>query len=154
MCDPISLAAIAVVTTTASVVGQAQAAKATNKAINQQNNAAQKQIDQSTTAEINDRLREARREQGRIAVAAGEAGLSLSSGSVEGLLYDSAQQASLSNDRSLANRESRKLATAAEAQARLQSTPTVLGAGLQIAAAGLSAYGGAKARQANTGSGS
>ncbi|MCR5870677.1 MULTISPECIES: hypothetical protein [unclassified Sphingomonas] len=103
----------------------------------------EKEIDRAATAEINDRLREARREQGRIMVAAGEAGLNLESGGIEALLIDSAQQAGLSNSRSLANRESRKDAARTEAQARMSSRPTALGAGLQIALSGGSAYAGA-----------
>ncbi len=141
------MAAIAVVSTAASVVGQIQAANHQADAINAQNTERKKQIDQAATAEINDRLREARREQGRITVAAGEAGLNLNSGGVEALLVDSAQQAGLADSRSLANRESRKAASNADAQAQMPSMPTVLGAGLQIVAAGASAYAGAKSRQ-------
>jgi hypothetical protein len=132
------------VATGASVIGQNQAAAAQTKAINHQNDVRQHQIDQAATAEINDRLREQRREQGRIAVAAGEAGLSLQSGSVETLLMDSAQQANLANSRSLANRESRKLASAADAQAQIPSHATALGAGIQIASAGAKTYAAAK----------
>lgn len=153
MCDPVTLTVIAVASAASSVIGQVQSANAANKAINAQNLSRQKEIDRSTSAEINDRLREARREQGRIAVAAGEAGLQLESGSVEGLLFDSAQQAELSNDRSLANRESRKAAANAEAQAHMTSKPTVLGAGLQIGLAGGSAYGRADAAKTKTGNG-
>lgn len=155
MCDPISLAAIAVVSTAVQVVGASQAAKQQAKAINKANATKQHEIDQAATAEINDRLREARREQGRIAVAAGEAGLSLSSGGVESLLLDSAMQAELANDRSLANRESRKKSAAAEAQVMMPSRATTLGAGLQIALAGGKAYMGASGQQkaASRGSG-
>ena len=142
MCLPAAAAAVvlAAAAAAASVVSQIQSAKAQTKAINAQNDARQKEIDQAATGEINDRLREARREQGRIMVAAGEAGLNLSSGSVENLLMDSAMQAELSNDRSLANRESRKKAAAAEAQALIPSRPTALGAGLQISLAAAKAY--------------
>jgi hypothetical protein len=128
------------------VISENQAAKAQSRALNAQNEQRQREIDRATTAEINDRLREKRREQGRIAVAAGEAGLSLQSGSVEALLMDSAQQAELSNDRSLANRESRKLAAAADAQAQVPSRTTTLGAGLRIASAAASAGISAKKR--------
>ena len=79
-------------------------------------------------------------------VAAGESGLNLDSGAVETLLYDSAAQAGLANERSLANRESRRAAADAEAQRAMPSKPTVLGAGLQIALAGGQAYAGATNR--------
>lgn len=143
MCDPISLAVVAVAATATSVIGQVQGAKAQTKAIQQSLNVKSAQIDDASTAEINDRLREARREQGRITVAAGESGLNLNSGGIETLLMDSATQAGLSNDRSLANRESRRTAADAEAQSMVPSRPTALGAGLQIAFAGANAYGGA-----------
>lgn len=147
MCDPLSMAAIAVVGTGAQVIAQNQAASAANKALDAQNKVRKEEIDKAATAEINDRLREARREQGRILVAASQAGLSLSSGGIESLLLDSTMQAKLANDRSLANRESRKKASDAETQANYRSSSTLLGAGLQIASAGASAFAGAKAAQ-------
>ncbi|SKB49803.1 virion core protein, T7 gp14 family [Sphingopyxis flava] len=149
MCIPAVAAAalVAAGTTAVSVVANNQAAKAANKALNQQNIARKKEIDRAATAEINDRLREMRREQARIVVAAGESGLSLNSTSVEALLLDSMMQAELANDTSLANRESRKLASDAETQSRMQAKTTLLGAGLQIGLAGGSAALGASGRQ-------
>ena len=52
---------------------------------------------------------------------------------------DNAVQASLSNERSLANRASSLDAAAAEGQSQMPSSPTLLGAGLQIAMAGAGA---------------
>lgn len=128
-----------------------QAASATNKALNQQNAVRKTEIDQAATAEINDRLRAMRREQARIQVAAGESGLSLGSQSVEALLQDSLMQAKLANDQSLANRESRKRASDAETQSRLQAKTTALGAGLKIGlAAGGAAFGQAAQTNAAT----
>jgi len=141
------LAVAAVAATATSVIGQVQTANAQAKAINNQLAVKKEEINDSATAEVNDRLREARREQGRIMVAAGESGLSLESGAVETLLRDSATQASLSNSRSLANRESRLVAADAEAQRAMPSKPTVLGAGLQIGLAGANAYAGASNRK-------
>ena len=146
MCNPLALAAVAVVSTATSVISQVQTANAQAKAINNQLAVKSKEIDQSATAEINDRMREARREQGRIVVAAGESGLNLESGAIETLLRDSATQATLSNERSLANRESRRVATDAEAQRAMPSKPTLLGAGLQIALAGANSYAGSTNR--------
>lgn len=146
MCDPITIAVgLAVATTAVSVVGQIQSANAANKAIKAQYKARDKQIDQATTQEINDRLRQARREQGRITVAAGESGLNTESGVVNALLQDAAMQATLSNQTSLANRESRKEANRTEANSAMVSKPTALGAGLQIALAGANAAQGAGA---------
>jgi len=148
MCLPAAIAipvALATATAAVSVVGQIQSANAQAKAIRAQHDAKQKEVDQAASAEINARLRQARREQGRIMVAAGESGLNTSSPVIEGLLADSAMQATLSNQQSLANRESRKRATTAEANALMPSKPTLLGAGLQIALSGASAAQGAGA---------
>lgn len=136
---PMIAIGLAVATTAVGVVGQIQSANAANKAIQKQHDAKQREIDLTAAAEINDRLRAARREQGRIMVAAGESGLNTSSGAVEALLTDAAMQATLANERSLANRESRKLATTAEANAAMVTKPTALGAGLQIALSGANA---------------
>lgn len=156
MCIPAVAAAalIAGATQAVGIVAANQQAKAYNRAVNQQNQTRKKEIDQAATAEINDRLREMRREQARIVVAAGEAGLSLQSTSVESLLMDSMMQAELSNDRSLANRESRKLASDAEAQSKMQAKTTLLGAGLQIGlAAGGAALGASNRSRAATNAG-
>ena len=140
MCDPISIGiGVAVAASAVSVVGQIQSANAANASIRAQAKTKKKEIDEAATQQINDRLREARREQGRIMVAAGESGLNTSSPVVMGLLQDAEMQAELANQTTLANRESRKQATTAEADALMQSKPTVLGAGLQIALAGANA---------------
>ena len=110
-----------------------------NKAIEAQRNAKNHEIDLAASEQISARLREARREQGRIMVAAGESGLNTSSPVIQGLLTDASMQATLSNQESLANRASRRRATDAEANAAMVSKPTALGAGLQIALAGASA---------------
>lgn len=144
MCLPAvaAVALAAAATTAVGVIQQNQAAKAYNKNLNSQNALRKEEIDKAATAEINDRLRAKRREQSRIMVAAGEAGLSLSSGGVEGLLMDSAMQAELSADRSLANRESRRASSDAATQSQMQSKYTALGAGLKIGmAAGSAALG-------------
>lgn len=149
MCLPAVAAAalIAGATQAVGVISANQQAKAANAALNQQNTVRKQEVDKAATAEINARLREMRREQSRIMVAAGEAGLSLQSGSVESLLMDSAMQAELANDASLANRESRKLASDAETQSRMQAKTTLLGAGLRI---GLAAGGAAMGQSART----
>lgn len=130
---PVALAAAG---TAVEVIGQIQTANAANAAIKAQQKIQAEQINQQTAQEVTDRLREARRDMGRIMVAAGESGLSLDSGSVKALENDAAMQASLSNETSLANRESRLDASVADANAKMVAKPTLLGAGLQI---GLSA---------------
>jgi hypothetical protein len=56
-------------------------------------------------------------------------------------------QATLANETSLANRESRKDAALAEANSNMVSKPTLLGAGLQIALAGANAAAGRRGLQ-------
>lgn len=123
------------------MVGQINSANKASARLQAQHDAKQKELDQATSQEINDRLRQARREQGRIMVAAGESGINTASPVIQGLLTDSAMQATLSNQTSLANREARSRSITAEANAMMPSKPTVLGAGLQI---GLSAANAAQ----------
>ncbi|MCW2369931.1 hypothetical protein [Sphingobium sp. B11D3D] len=124
------------------MIGQANAANAQARAINAQLEIVQEENRLTASAEMFDRMRAARREQARIRVAAGEAGLGLTSGSIGQLLVDSAMQADLSNQRSIANRESRDAAAVAEATSQMSyvQKPTALGAGLQIGAAASSAW--------------
>lgn len=126
------------VTTAASTAAQIKSAKAQTKALNEQAKVVREENRQVATAETFDSMRAARREQARIRTAAGEAGLSLASGSVESLLRDSAMQGELNRDRILANLESRNTAAQAETSSALSriQKPTALGAGLNIAAAG------------------
>jgi len=141
MCHPLAYAALAVTTTAASVVSEVKAAKRQNAVIEQQLTTAIKEVKEQEAAEINDRLREARREQGRIRVAAGEAGLQLG-GSVAALLQDSTMQAALYEDRVKQNARHKTDALIAEANSaysRVQQ-PTVFGAGLRIASAGVQGY--------------
>jgi hypothetical protein len=148
MCLPAAIAipiAIAAATTAVSVVGQIQAANHANAQMKAQLAVEDKQINQAAAQEIDNRLRQARREMGRIMVAAGESGLSLDSGSVKALEEDAGMQASLANEQSLANRESRLDAAAAQANSQAVSKPTLLGAGLQIVLSGASAAANAGA---------
>ena len=155
MCEPTVAAAIAlgvssVASTTASVIGQAKAAKAQAKALNDQFAAVAEENRLAASAEMFDRDRAARREQARIRTAAGEAGLALSSGAIEHLLLDSAMQNELANQRSLANRESRDAAALAETTSMMSRVqkPTPLGAGLQIGSSAVSAWTGIREAQA------
>lgn len=146
MCDPITAAVVvgvtSVVGTTANVIAQTKAANRQADAINAQLEQVQQANREAASAEMFDRQRAARREQARIRVAAGEAGLGLNSGSIGQMLMDSAMQADLAHQRSIANRESRDLAAQSEAESMMSQVqkPTLLGAGLQIGSAAASAW--------------
>lgn len=125
-----------------------QSAKAQQKTIDSQLATQQQEIRVAEVSELNERQRVARKEQARIKVAAGEAGLNIG-GSVEALLKDSLFQNQLANERTRLNAESQQRSAAAEANSmssRIQS-PTILGAGLRIATAGAQGYYGGKSIQ-------
>lgn len=153
MCDPVSLsialAVTAVAQTAGSVIAQSKNAKAQTRAINAQQERVAEENRDAASAELFDQMRGARREQGKIRVAAGEAGLGLNGGSIEGLLFDSAMQMEMQGSRTLANLESRQAANNAEAESMLSQVqkPTALGAGLQIGGAALSGFAGYKNAQ-------
>lgn len=146
MCDPLTAAivsgVIGVVQTGASVIAAGKTAAAQEKAIREQNARVSEENRVKASTEMFDQTRAARREQAAIRVAAGEAGLSLNSGSVEALLLDSAAQLEMANSRSIANLESRQSAITAETESMLSQVqkPTLLGAGLQIAGAAASGW--------------
>lgn len=133
--------------TGAKIVTDIKSANAQTSALREQMAITKKEAGDEASAELFDRMREGRREAGKVRAQAGESGLSLTSGSVEALLLDSAMQTELSSDRTLSNLESRHRANIAEAgslASRIQK-PTVLGAGLQLGAAAASAYSGVSA---------
>jgi hypothetical protein len=135
------MTALAVASTAASIVTETKAAKTQERAIRTQLEQSNKEINQKATAEVNDRQRATRREQARIKVAAGEAGLQLG-GSIDLLLQDSLMQGGLSNERTAQNRENELLSANAEANSMLSRVekPTLLGAGLRLATAGMQGY--------------
>ncbi len=132
-------------TAAAGAVAQTKTANRQTDAINRQRTVVREETRQQATSEIFDRMRAGRREQGKIRAAAGQAGLSMSSGgSIENLLLDSAMQMEMASDRTIANMESRHRANEAEADSMLSriQKPTALGAGLQIASAAASGWSG------------
>jgi len=134
---------IAVVGAATETISQIQSAKAQTKAIDTQLAQQQQQIETQRVGELNERQRTARKEQARIKVAAGQAGLNIG-GSVESLLNDSLMQNMLATERTNLNADNAQEASAAEANSmysRIQE-PTILGAGLRIATAGAQAYYG------------
>lgn len=156
MCLPAAIlipVALAAATTAVSVVGQVQAANAANAGIKEAYAHKQAQINEQAADQINARLREMRRNEARIQVAAGGAGLSLESGSIRALQTDAEMQAGLANENSMANRESSSIAARDEANNAMAPKPTLLGAGLQIGLSGLNAAVGAGAFKGGPGGG-
>lgn len=157
MCDPVTASIVVgvtmVATTAASIVTQNQQAKVQERAIKDQLKVSNEEDRAVATGEMFDNMRAARREAGKTRAAAGEAGLSLDSGSVENLLMDSAMQSELKNDRTLANLESRHNAHVAEANSMMSKIQhdNWLTGGLKLAAAGASAYAGVANAQAKAG---
>ncbi|MFN3573628.1 MAG: hypothetical protein ACK4TR_08885 [Phenylobacterium sp.] len=135
------MATLAVAGTAANLYADAKSAKAQEAAIREQLAALEAESRETETAEVNDRLRAMRKEQARVRVAAGEAGLQLG-GSIELILKDSLMQAGLSNERSRANANRERVSGRAEANSMLSrvSSPTALGAGLQLTTAGVSGW--------------
>lgn len=151
MCEPVTImTTLAVASTAAGIVSQVQSAKRQEAAIREQLAFTEEEINAKASGEVNDRLREARREQARIKVAAGEAGLKLG-GSIDLLLQDSLMQAGLANERTLGNRERELRAARQEANSMLSRVekPTLLGAGLQLASAGMQGYAAGTSMQIN-----
>lgn len=143
MCEPVTIAAaLAVASAAAGSMAQIKSAKNQTAAINAQQKVVREENRQVASAELFDEMRATRREQAKIRTTAGEAGLSLSSGSVEGLLMDSAMQGEMSRDRVLANLESRNTAAYAETSSALSriQKPTALGVGLNVANAAASGW--------------
>lgn len=141
------MSAVTIASQAATAISAAKAAKRQTKAIRQQMQVAAEETKREASADLFDQMRATRREQGRIRTAAGEAGLSLTSGSVEAMLMDSAMQGELRGDRTIANMEARHRANTAEGESMLSQVqkPTLLGAGLQIAGSALQGYSTAKA---------
>lgn len=156
MCDPVTAAVVVGVTTVAStgaqLIAASKNAKAQERAIREQQAIEREETRQLATSQLFDDMRAARREQAKIRSAAGEAGLSLASGSIEGLLMDSAMQMELSRDRTIANMESRHRANTAAAESALSQVqkPTALGAGLSLASAAASGWSGVQQAKIQT----
>lgn len=141
---PVAIAAgiASVASTAAGIVVQNKQAKAQAKALRSELEFAKEENQRDASAELFESMRQARREQGRMRTQAGEAGLSLASGSVEAMLMDAAMQGELRNDRSLSNMESRHRADIGQAKSMASriSKPTALGAGLQMGSSALGAW--------------
>jgi hypothetical protein len=139
------MAALAVASTAASIFTEVQTANAQNKAISNELQQQNQQVQTQQVAAINDRAMQARKEQGRIEVAAGESGLQLSSGSVENQLMDSAMQQKLANEAIGVNADNQRAANTAEANRYYSDVqkPSIIGAGLRLVSSGVSGYSAA-----------
>jgi len=147
MCGPLALAALTFASTAASVATQISSANHQISAIKSMYGEQQKQIGLQEGAEISDSLRQARRDQSKIAVASSQAGLNLS-GSVDTLLQDAGMQAALRNERTDLNADISRQQARDSALNNLSrvNKPTALSAGLQIASATANTYFGAKGK--------
>lgn len=142
MCDPISIGiGLAVATTTASVVGQMQQSKAMAKAINAQSEQQADEIRDRATAETFDRTVQTFERIGAQRVAGAERGVNDASRTMQmatdAILFDY----DFDNTRTLQNAENAQKARISETNSQLAraSGPSLLGAGLQIVAAGVKA---------------
>lgn len=143
MCEPTTiLAATAVLGTAANTVAQIQQAKANNKALEQQSIQQAEEIKDQSEQKMLDRARAARRERADARVAGSESGINLGSGTFEALLADSLMQQA--NDNAVTSKNQRLSQKARVAQTRsnmaANGSPSILGAGLQIGAAGVQGY--------------
>lgn len=142
MCDPVTMAGIAIAGSAVQAYSGYQQANAANRAAEQQ---AQVQADEyaaSRDQQIAERVKQARRERGRLRVAAGEAGVG--GASVEAQLANSFGQQN--QDIAIIQKQGgfteRAIGTELKSvAARNRFSP--LSAGLQIAGAGASAYSAA-----------
>jgi hypothetical protein len=136
------MAALAVASTAVSVISEVQSAQAQNKAIGAELRQGYQQVAEQQASQMNDRAREARKEHGRMMVAAGEAGLQLSSGSVEAMLLDSEMQKQLAdaNIRTNAEHQDQNLTGEANRMYSQVQQPSIIGAGLRLVSSGVSGY--------------
>jgi hypothetical protein len=140
MCDPISIG-LAVVSTTLSVAGQIKQSKAMARAINAQSEQQADEIRDRASAEMFDRSVETFERIGMQRVAGASRGLNDASRSLQmandAILFDY----DFDNARTMLNAENAQKARLSETRSQLAraSRPTLLGAGLQIATAGVKA---------------
>ncbi|WP_406853358.1 hypothetical protein WEU32_06890 [Brevundimonas sp. BH3] len=142
------MAVVAVASTAMTMVSEYQSAKHQMAAIDQQLAQAQKQVETSRVAELNDRQRVARKEAARVKVAAGQQGLNIT-GSVTSMLNDSLMQNQLAKERINLNAENEEGAAIAEANSMYSRVerPTALGAALKLGMSGAQGYYSGKSMQ-------
>lgn len=147
-------ATLGVASAGASFIQQAVTANSQNKAITDQLAQGQEQVKEQQASQLEQRQREGWKEQGRMQVAAGEAGLQLSSGSIESMLMDSQMQTSLDggNINLNAEHQDQNLASEAGRYYSMVNNPSIIGSGLRLISSGLSGFnsGTANALKKNT----
>jgi hypothetical protein len=142
MCNPIVPAVLLAGATAAQVVGQMKVAKAQAKAINEQSAVRAEEIQDAATAELVDRQIETFQRIGQARVVGASRGLNDASRVLEqttqAILFDNDFDAA----RIEKNAETQQRARLAETKSALAgaSRPSLLGAGLQIIAAGAQGY--------------
>lgn len=140
MCNPLALGIVMAAGAAAQSYSQYSAGKAQASYLKEQYEAQQDQLDAQASAEANEAARKARRERARIAVAAGEAGVS--GNSFEAQLHNSLFQQQ--NQLALVNYNQTQAKAASQDQLNSALSgiqmPTALGAALQIGTAFASGY--------------
>ena len=150
MCDPVTLTTLAIATTGYSIYQTNEAAKNQFQAQQQRTEAALEEQATQATEEIGARMKEYRKVRARARVAGGESGAQGQSFAVglNQMLQDQDEDVALvSKNLSLGSRSTILDLASANASVR---TVSGLEAGLQIGAAGASAYAGAKKAQGST----
>lgn len=142
MCPPVIAAGLAIATATASVVGQIKQSKAMAKAINAQSEQRADEIRDQASAEMFDRSVDTFERIGMQRVAGASRGLNDASRTMQlandAILFDY----DFDNTRTAQNAANAQKARLVDTRSQLAraSRPTLLGAGLQIASSGLSAF--------------
>lgn len=145
MCNPLIAAGLAIATAATSVVGQIQESKQMAKAINAQSAVRAEEIRDQASAEMFDRSVQTMERIGMQRVVGAQRGLNDASRTMQlatdAILFDY----NFDNARIEKNADNAQKARLADTDSRLAqaSRPTLLGAGLQIALAGGSAYANA-----------
>lgn len=146
MCEPTTLAYIAIATATvgtaAGVISANQTANAQVKAINEANAIQSQQISEQAGQALSEEARAARRERAAQRAAASESGINLGSNSFLAALQASAINQFNNNGVILANEAGQQANRASQANSQLAniSIDTFLSGGIKVAAAGAQSY--------------
>jgi hypothetical protein len=150
MCEPVTImAAMAVATTAMSTVAQVQQASAQKKVIDQQSEIRAQQIQQQAGQQESVAAMRARQERAASIAAASSAGVNLGSNSFMASLQTTTMNQANENGLILENEQNQQQANTAETQSLLNSkasSPTFMGATLNMALAGADAYMSGKAQ--------
>jgi hypothetical protein len=140
MCEPTTLAIMAMASTAASTAGQMSQARATQKALGQQREAQAEEINAQVSQKAGDRVEAARAERARLRVAAGEAGVS--GNSFEAQIMDTVMQQEEDIGRVMMGGEFQQRASEVNYKSAMAQNrgPSPLAAGLNIASSGASGY--------------